>query len=197
MKEVLEELKIYLSWLKEMGINSVYLLPEQRKMLEKLSSKQQLLQEIKIELGDCKRCELWKTRHKIVFGEGPAEAKVVLVGEAPGHEEDLQGKPFVGAAGELLTKMLKAIGLSREEIYITNVVKCIKPSVICTLGSIATHTLLQKDIPISHLRGRVHLWQGIKLIPTFHPAYLLRNPGSKKLAWEDLKLLKKVLEKSI
>jgi DNA polymerase len=221
MKEKnLEDLKIYLSWLKEMDIKSLYLSTKQKEILSELASKEQLLDKIRVELGECKRCPLSKTRHHIVFGEGPATAQLVLVGEAPGHDEDLKGKPFVGAAGELLTQMLKAIELWRKEVYITNIIKChppknrnpkldeistckpflekqlmlIKPKVICTLGTIATHTLLQTDTPISHLRGKIYKWQKSKLIPTFHPAYLLRNPGQKKLAWEDLKLLKTLLE---
>ncbi|MDL1970802.1 MAG: uracil-DNA glycosylase [Candidatus Desulfofervidaceae bacterium] len=219
MQDVLEQLKNYLSWLSETGIKEIYLSPEAKGQLEKLRSKKELLQEVCQRLGDCKRCKLYKTRHHIVFGEGPADAKLVLVGEAPGRDEDLQGRPFVGAAGQLLTRMLKSINLSRDEVYITNIIKCrppnnrnpqpdeieackpflmqqlnvIKPLVICTLGSISTHTLLETKAPISHLRGKVHDWHGIKLIPTFHPAYLLRNPGQKKAAWEDLQLLQKVL----
>jgi DNA polymerase len=222
MSDVLEELKKYLEFLPSLGIKEIYLSLQAKEIFEKMRSKRKLLEEIRQKLGECKRCKLYQTRHHIVFGEGNPEAKLVLVGEAPGREEDLQGKPFVGAAGQLLTKMLKAIGLSREEVYICNVIKCrppgnrnpqpdeidaclpflleqlkvINPKVICTLGSISTHTLLNTKIPVSKLRGQIHAWQGIKLIPTFHPAYLLRNPSQKRLAWEDLQLIKKVIEGS-
>jgi len=218
MQDILEELKKYLGWLPDLGIKHVIL---SKKMEEKLKHiKETELQRIKDELGECHRCPLCENRHHIVFGEGPADACLVIVGEAPGEEEDLQGKPFVGAAGELLTKMLKAIELSREDVYITNIVKCrppknrnphpkeiekckpfllkqlriIHPKVICTLGSIATQTLLNTKTSISLLRGKIHFWKNIKLIPTFHPAYLLRNPRQKKLVWEDLKLLKGIIE---
>ena len=220
MSDVLEELKKYLEFLPSLGIKEIYLSLQAKEIFEKMRSKRKLLEEIRQKLGECKRCKLYQTRHHIVFGEGNPEAKLVLVGEAPGREEDLQGKPFVGAAGQLLTKMLKAIGLSREEVYICNVIKCrppgnrnpqpdeidaclpflleqlkvINPKVICTLGSISTHTLLNTKIPVSKLRGQIHAWQGIKLIPTFHPAYLLRNPSQKRLAWEDLQLIKQVIE---
>jgi len=219
MQDILEQLKTYLSWLPEIGIKEVFLSQEAKKQLERLRSKEELLQDVRQGLGDCKRCKLYKTRQHIVFGEGSAEARLVLVGEAPGRDEDLQGRPFVGAAGQLLTRMLKAINLARNEVYITNIIKCrppnnrnpqpdeieackpflmqqlnvIKPRVICTLGSISTHTLLETKTPISRLRGKVHDWHGMKLIPTFHPAYLLRNPSQKKAAWEDLQLLQKVL----
>ncbi|MDL1956441.1 MAG: uracil-DNA glycosylase [Candidatus Desulfofervidus auxilii] len=218
MQELLEDIKTYLSWLPEISIKYIFLSEKMKDQLEEL--KESSLRKIKEELGECKRCPLWENRHHIVFGEGPANARLVIVGEAPGEEEDLQGKPFVGAAGELLTKMLKAINLSREEVYITNIVKCrppnnrnprpkeiekckpfllkqletIHPKVICTLGSIAAQTLLETKTSISLLRGKIYIWHGIKLIPTFHPAYLLRNPRQKKFVWEDLKLLEKTLK---
>ncbi len=220
MPDVLEEFKKYLEFLPNLGIKEIYLSSQAKEVFAKMRSKKELLEEIRQKLGDCKRCKLYQTRHHIVFGEGNPEAKLVLVGEAPGREEDLQGRPFVGAAGQLLTKMLKAIGLSREEVYICNVIKCrppgnrnpqpdeieaclpflleqlkvINPKVICTLGSISTRTLLNTNTPISRLRGQVHQWHSIKLVPTFHPAYLLRNPAQKRLAWEDLQLIKKVIE---
>ena len=220
MSDVLEELKKYLEFLPSLGIKEIYLSLQAKEIFEKMRSKRELLEEIRQKLGECKRCKLYQTRHHIVFGEGNPEAKLVLVGEAPGREEDLQGRPFVGAAGQLLTKMLKAIALSREEVYICNVVKCrppgnrnpqpdeieaclpflldqlkvINPKVICTLGTISTHALLNTNIAVSKLRGQIHEWHGIKLIPTFHPAYLLRNPAQKRLVWEDLQLIRKVIE---
>ena len=180
------------------------------------------LEDIMKELGDCQRCPLHQGRNNLVFGEGNPNADLVFVGEAPGADEDLQGRPFVGRAGQLLTKIIKAMGLTREEIYICNILKCrppgnrnpkpeeilacepflikqlqvIKPEVICALGTFAAHTLLNTKVPISLLRGKFHSYQGIKFMPTYHPAYLLRNPGAKKQVWEDAQMIMKVLKKS-
>jgi DNA polymerase len=152
-----------------------------------------------------------------VFGAGCADANVMFVGEAPGREEDKQGLPFVGPAGELLTRMIESIRLSRDEVYIANVIKCrppnnrdpkpdeiascepylvrqietIQPSVICTLGRFAAHVLLKTDEPMGQLCGRVGHYQGTKVVPTYHPAALLRNPQWKRRAWEDLKRLRR------
>lgn len=162
----------------------------------------------------CKRCTLYKTRKNFVFGEGNPYADIFFVGEAPGREEDLVGRPFVGEAGKLLTKMIEAIDLKREEVYIGNVLKCrppgnrdplsseveackpwlykqletIKPKIICTLGKHATCTLLNTT-NFSEIRGIVHDFQGAKLLPIYHPAALLYNPRLKHVAWEDMKLL--------
>ncbi|MBI3358224.1 MAG: uracil-DNA glycosylase [Nitrospirae bacterium] len=170
------------------------------------------LQKVREELGDCKRCKLCSTRTHIVFGSGNQKAALMFVGEGPGKDEDFQGLPFVGKAGELLTKMIVAMGLSREEVYIANIVKCrppnnrppqedeiaacqpflrkqieaIAPQIICALGSFAAQTLLASQVRISDLRGKFHDLHGIKVLPTFHPAYLLRNPAEKKKVWEDL-----------
>jgi DNA polymerase len=175
------------------------------------------LQDIRLDLGDCQRCRLAKDRNNIVFGSGSPSAKLIFVGEGPGFEEDQQGEPFVGAAGQLLTKIIEAIRLSREEVYICNIVKCrppqnrnpqpdeiktcfqfldrqiasIRPGFICALGSIAAQTLLNTAVPISRLRGRFHEYKGIKLLPIYHPAYLLRNPENKRDVWEDMKMLMK------
>ena len=166
-------------------------------------------------LGDCKRCKLCEKRNKIVFGEGNPQAKVVFVGEGPGAEEDRTGRPFVGAAGELLTKMIEACGWKREEVYICNVVKCrppqnrdpmpdevascrpflegqleaLRPQVIVTLGKPATSTLLERPVAITQLRGHWQSWRGIPLMPTYHPAYLLRNYTRKtrQEVWDDLR----------
>lgn len=174
---------------------------------------------IKTEVLNCKGCLLHKTRRNVVFGDGSPNAKLVFVGEAPGYDEDLQGLPFVGQAGKLLTKMIEAMGLSRESVYICNVLKCrppenrppepgevtvckgyllrqieaISPRVICCLGRHAACALLETEDPISKIRGRQIDFKGIVLIPTFHPAYLLRNPSSKKEVWEDLKKIKRIL----
>jgi uracil-DNA glycosylase family 4 len=167
----------------------------------------------------CKRCRLSEGRTHIVFGDGNPYAQLVFVGEGPGYEEDVQGLPFVGQAGRLLTKMIHAIGLTRKDVYICNVVKCrppqnrtpladevaacspflfkqleiIHPKVICTLGACAVETLLKTKQPMNRLRGKIFNWQGIPVIPTFHPAYLLRNPIEKRKAWEDFLMIRKYL----
>jgi len=183
--------------------------------------KVKVLDELKSEVLECKKCELHKTRNKVVFGEGNPNCVIMLVGEAPGREEDLQGRPFVGEAGKLLDKMLEAIGFSREDVYIANVLKCrppgnrdplpgeiiackdylirqieiIKPSIILTLGKFATSVILEKSrYEFSRLRGKICDWKGIKVLPTFHPAALLRHGGWKKEAWEHLKLLKRLYD---
>ena len=174
---------------------------------------------VREELGDCRRCPLHQTRHSLVFGEGDPRAELVFVGEAPGADEDAQGRPFVGQAGQLLTKIIGAMGLKREGVYICNILKCrppgnrdpqpeeiaacepflikqlqaIGPKVICALGTFAAHTLLKTEAPISVLRGRFHTYQGIPLMPTYHPAYLLRNPGAKKQVWDDVQMVMKTL----
>nr|WP_225938064.1 uracil-DNA glycosylase [Myxococcus sp. RHSTA-1-4] len=179
------------------------------------------LDEIRRELGDCKRCKLCGTRKNIVFGSGNPRAELVFVGEGPGENEDLQGVPFVGAAGELLTKMIEAMGFRRDEVYICNVVKCrppgnrnpepdeiaacepflraqlaaIRPKVVVALGKFAAQTLLRDTTPITRLRGNWRTYEGIQLMPTFHPAYLLRSPAEKRKAWEDLQAVMKVLGK--
>ena len=173
------------------------------------------LDQVRAELGECTRCKLHPTRHTIVFGVGSPSARLVFVGEAPGADEDAQGEPFVGRAGQLLTKIIEAMGLRREDVYICNIIKCrppnnrtpeadeilacqpfllrqlqaIEPKFICALGGPASQTLLQTKEPISRLRGRFHDYHGIPLLPTFHPAFLLRNPAEKKTVWEDMKLL--------
>jgi len=165
-----------------------------------------------LDIGDCKRCKLASTRTKLVFGEGSLNAPLVFVGEAPGKDEDASGRPFVGRAGKLLTKIIEAMGLTREDVYIMNLVKCrppenrnpqddeirtcepfmlkqlsiIRPKVICTLGTFSTHTLLGTKTPISKLRGIFADYHGIKLMPTYHPAFCLRNPNMKKPVWEDM-----------
>ena len=181
------------------------------------------LAEVRADIGDCTRCKLHTLgRSQIVFGVGNPQADLMFVGEAPGADEDIQGVPFVGRAGQLLTKIIEAIGLKREDVYIANVIKCrppqnrnpepdevekcepflfrqidvIKPKVIVALGKFGAQTLLRTLDPISRLRGRVFEYRGAKLIPTFHPAYLLRNPSSKREVWEDMKLVRKLLTES-
>jgi uracil-DNA glycosylase family 4 len=178
------------------------------------------LHAVREDIGDCTRCKLHTLgRNQVVFGVGNPEADLMFVGEAPGADEDIQGVPFVGRAGQLLTKIIEAIGLKREDVYIANVIKCrppqnrnpepdeietcepflfrqvdiIKPKVIVALGKFAAQTLLRTLDPISRLRGRQFSYRGAVLIPTFHPAYLLRNPSSKREVWEDMKLVKSLL----
>ena len=179
------------------------------------------LDEIRRELGDCRRCKLCNGRKNIVFGSGNPRAELVFVGEGPGETEDLQGVPFVGAAGELLTKMIEAMGFRRDDVYICNVVKCrppgnrnpepdeiaacepflraqlaaIRPKVVVALGKFAAQTLLRDSTPITRMRGNWREYEGIKLMPTFHPAYLLRQPAEKKKAWEDLQQVMKFFGK--
>ncbi|PYM17259.1 MAG: DNA polymerase [Candidatus Rokuibacteriota bacterium] len=171
------------------------------------------------QLQGCRLCKLCDGRTTIVFGSGNPRAELVCIGEGPGADEDAQGKPFVGRAGQLLTKMLESVQLSRDEVYITNAVLCrppgnrnpepdelaacapflaaklavIQPKVVLTLGSVATQALLKTREPIGKLRGRLHPYGNAVLIPTFHPAFLLRNPGQeyKRMAWEDLKLARR------
>ena len=185
------------------------------------ASQAEALQAIKIDVGpDCSRCKLHTLgRRQVVFGVGNPNADLMFVGEAPGADEDIQGEPFVGRAGQLLTKIIEAINMRREDVYIANVIKCrppqnrnpepdevdqcepflfrqieiIKPKVIVALGKFAAQTLLRTLDPISRLRGRVYDYRGAKLVPTFHPAYLLREPSSKRQVWEDMKLVKKLL----
>ena len=171
------------------------------------------LKVVRADLGDCQRCKLAPSRTKLVFGVGNPNADLLFVGEAPGADEDAQGEPFVGKAGQLLTKMIEAMGYRREDVYICNVLKCrppgnrnpepdevaacepflkrqlgaIRPRMIVALGKFAVQCLLRDDSPISRLRGNFRTYEGIQLMPTFHPAYLLRDPSKKKLAWQDLK----------
>lgn len=176
---------------------------------------------VRAEIGpQCTRCKLHGLgRTQVVFGVGDPDAELMFVGEAPGGDEDTQGVPFVGRAGQLLTKIIEAIELTRDQVYIANVIKCrppqnrnpepdevetcepflfaqvdiIKPKVIVALGTFAARALLRTTDPISRLRGRIFDYRGSRLVPTFHPAYLLRNPSSKREVWEDMKLVKRLL----
>ena len=178
---------------------------------------------VRREIGECARCKLAGGRTHLVFGVGNPRAELMFVGEGPGADEDQQGEPFVGKAGQLLTKMIEAMGFRREDVYIANVVKCrppgnrnpepdeieacepflraqiaaISPKVIVALGKFAAQTLLRDPTPISKLRGRWSSYGGVRLMPTFHPAYLLRSPEEKKRAWEDLQLVMKELGRPV
>jgi uracil-DNA glycosylase len=178
------------------------------------------LEDVRVDLGDCRRCKLAGGRTNLVFGVGNPQARLVFVGEGPGADEDAKGEPFVGRAGQLLTEIItKGMKVRREDVYICNVVKCrppgnrnpepdevaacepflvrqlraIGPEVIVALGKFAAQTLLRSKTPITQLRGRWFDYQGIMLMPTFHPAYLLRNPGDKRLVWEDIQKVMRVL----
>lgn len=178
------------------------------------------LSNLRAEIGDCTRCPLHKGRTHLVFGVGNPKASLMFVGEGPGADEDLKGEPFVGRAGQLLTKMIEAMGLKRPEVYIANVVKCrppgnrnpepieiatclpylkrqieiIQPKVVVALGKFSAQTLLQTEIPITKLRGEFHDYGPVKMMPTYHPAFLLRNPNMKRAVWEDLKKVMAVLK---
>ena len=178
------------------------------------------LASIREDIGDCTRCKLCNLgRTQIVFGAGNPDADLMFVGEGPGRDEDIQGFPFVGRSGQKLTQIIEAIGLKREDVYIANVIKCrppenrnpepdeveqcepflfrqidtIKPKVIVALGTFAAKSLLKTTDPISRLRGRVFDYRGAKLVPTFHPAFLLRNPSCRREVWEDMKKVRALL----
>jgi uracil-DNA glycosylase family 4 len=188
------------------------------------AARAQVLEALRQEIGDCTRCPLgFAGRHTIVFGDGDPNARLLFVGEGPGADEDMQGIPFIGRAGQLLNNMITAMGLKREQVYIANIVKCrppknrvpepveaitcsqfllrqidiVRPEVIVALGSTAATYLLGGKAPLSALRGRIHTAHGAKLIVTYHPAYLLRDPTQKKAAWGDLQLAMKHLQATV
>ena len=188
--------------------------------LTKGAKDNETLEDIRHDLGDCLRCKLSAGRKNIVFGSGSPQARLVFVGEGPGYDEDLQGEPFVGAAGQLLTKIIQAMGLTRETVYICNIIKCrppgnrnpepdeisacapflkrqlqtLSPDYICALGTFAAQTLLETTVPISRLRGRFFDYMGSRLLPTYHPAYLLRNPEKKRDVWQDMQILMRAMD---
>ena len=174
------------------------------------------LEAIRADIGDCQRCKLAPTRNNLVFGSGNPHATLMFVGEAPGADEDAQGLPFVGRAGQLLTRIIEAIGMRREDVFIGNILKCrppgnrnpeteeiaacenflfrqiaaVQPKVICALGSFGAQTLLRTSEPIGRLRGHLVDYRGVKLMATYHPAYLLRNPVEKRKVWEDMQIVR-------
>lgn len=234
--EAVRGLGNYLRFCREMGLEELPAARPERTVMEPSGEKRAMslpldargggdspvmsLPEIREELGDCRRCKLCEERNSIVFGEGNPDARLVFVGEGPGRDEDAQGRPFVGRAGQLLTKIIKAMKLEREDVYICNVVKCrppgnrnpepdevascepflakqirsINPEVVVCLGSVATGLLLKlKNFRMGQLRGTFHNYENSKLMVTYHPAALLRNPAFKKPVWEDMKLVMKEL----
>jgi uracil-DNA glycosylase len=222
------ELAAQLGFFRDIGVESISVQPretEMRKMPQITDEKPQEattptgssdLESIRVEIGDCQRCKLAPKRTNIVFGSGNPNADLVFVGEAPGFDEDQQGLPFVGRAGQLLTKIIESISLKREDVYICNVLKCrppdnrnpepdevaacnpflkkqlatIRPKIVCCLGTFAAQTVLQTASPISKLRGKFFDVDGIRIIATFHPAYLLRSPDKKREVWEDMKQIR-------
>ncbi|NQT81876.1 uracil-DNA glycosylase [bacterium] len=218
-------MKEYLLQKKEEGETDIYLSPEGRTAMEKVLRKARgvrTLRELEEIMRDCHKCPLGAGRINLVFGEGSERADIVFIGEAPGAEEDKQGRPFVGRAGQLLTNMIKKMGYTREDVYIGNILKCrppgnrdplpeemeqcfpylakqleiIKPKVIVTLGKHASHALLGLKTPITKLRGNLGNFRGIPVMPTFHTAYLLRNPNKKWDVWEDMQKVLKIVGRS-
>jgi DNA polymerase len=217
-------LRSYLEELRDTGIDELPLEVAQSAAPPVISRQEQrspaeTIADIRADLGDCCRCSLCSSRKNIVFGSGDPKARLLFVGEAPGRDEDLQGEPFVGEAGQLLTKMIEAMKLQRSAVYICNVLKCrppgnrnpeaeeidacapyllrqiqaVSPTVIIALGTFAAQTLLNTREPISRLRGRFHDYHGTPLMPTFHPSFLLRSPEKKRDAWSDLQQVMKIL----
>jgi uracil-DNA glycosylase len=234
-----DDLRAHLEFLTELGVDGVRLQPEWRFRAQRrpdtghaadaepaapvqlFVSAAEALEALRTEIGpDCRLCKLHTLgRKQVVFGVGNPSADLMFVGEAPGADEDIQGEPFVGRAGQLLTKIIEAIGLQRGDVYIANVIKCrppgnrnpepdevercerflfrqvdlVKPKVIVALGKFAAQSLLKTNDPITRLRGREFRFRSATLIPTFHPAYLLRNPSSKRDVWEDMKRVRALL----
>jgi len=244
LKQILEDLRRYLEFQKSLGLEAISIEKKEKKREHGQISKQELpeskvqtsegaisasvqlnifdspskkltLPGIRNEIGDCTRCKLHEGRTNIVFGEGNPRARLVFVGEGPGRDEDVQGKPFVGRAGQLLSKIIDAMGLKRTDVYICNVVKCrppsnrtpesdeigtcvqflfkqlmaINPEIIVCLGSIAAQSVLNTKVKLGDLRGKFHNYGTAKLMVTYHPAALLRNPGFKKPLWDDMQVV--------
>jgi len=229
LAEIVAQAKRQLTYSRDIGLETPYLSDRSRAYLKggpqlhSISSAGSLpyhsLPELEHFIGDCDRCKLGKGRKHLVFGEGSPRARLVFVGEAPGMEEDLTGKPFVGQAGKLLTDIIKAMGLVRDEVYICNIVKChppgnrdpeadeiqtclpflraqitlIQPEIICTLGRISAQSLVDKGLKITRDRGQWRSFMDIPLMPTYHPAYLLRYAQAKRQVWEDVQEIMKKL----
>ena len=214
---ILTQIDDYIHLYKNLGFDGVPPYSLDERLPQQSDPLDDTLENIREQLNGCQRCKLSRGRTQLVFGEGHPSADLVFIGEGPGYYEDQQGKPFVGKAGELLTRIIQAIGLYREYVYIANIVKCrppnnrdpepdeiaacepfllrqlemIQPKIICALGRVAAQALLKTTTPISKLRGRFHDYHGIKLMPTYHPAYLLRNPQDKRLVWEDMQMIQR------
>ena len=224
MAGITREVCDFLNFLKENGCNGFDCSVNSLNILNRWYTEAAVidgaLEQAEIDIKDCRLCGLHKGRNHIVFGEGDPNAKLVFVGEGPGFDEDQTGRPFVGKAGQLLTKIIQAMTLKREDVYICNIIKCrppgnrnpqpdeiraclphvmrqihlIQPEFICALGTFAAQTLLETDKPISRLRGSFHEYMGIRVMPTYHPSYLLRNPERKRDVWEDVQKLMKEMD---
>lgn len=220
MRSLVRDTRRILEAVRASGVND---LPVKRRSQRLHPSKAEILDPIRQKALRCTACRLCKGRKSVVFGEGSLDAELVFVGEGPGQEEDLQGRPFVGAAGRLLANIIEAMGLKRQDVYITNVVKCrppmnrppepdeitachpyleaqlttIQPKVICALGKTAATALLGTEASMGQLRGRTFEWHGIPLVVSFHPAYLLRNPGGKSLVWADMQRVLGILRDAL
>lgn len=223
--DIIGAVRNYVTYLQQLGVTDLPLRlaskPQMSMVREggSLASSLSPLAQLAAAVRDCQKCRLYQTRTQVVFGTGNPDADLVFVGEAPGRDEDRQGEPFVGAAGQLLTRIIQAMHLTRDQVYILNVIKCrppnnrnpqpdevaacrpileaqlacLKPRVICALGTFAAQTLLQTDESISRLRGRFHNLGDIPVMPTYHPAYLLRNPQGKRAVWEDMQQIQHLL----
>jgi uracil-DNA glycosylase family 4 len=221
LREIAGDVRAYLEAQRELGLEYTDVRWPESPVPDVAVARLTLLQ-VREELGECTRCKLHRHRTQIVFGVGNPQASLVFVGEAPGADEDAQGEPFVGRAGQLLTKIIQAMGMQREDVYICNIIKCrppnnrtpesdeilacqpflvkqlqaIGPKFICALGGPAAQTLLKTKEAISRLRGKFYDFHGIPLLPTYHPAFLLRNPYEKKTVWEDMKLLLREIQRA-
>jgi uracil-DNA glycosylase family 4 len=220
LREIAGQLKRLIISNMEMGIDFSRLSSYTPKESPEKKARKDSLEDLRALIGDCRRCKLWRGRSNLVFGEGSPKARLVFIGEGPGHEEDLEGRPFVGEAGKMLTRIIEnAMGLKRNDVYICNVVKCrppnnrdperdeiescipflkeqirmIKPEVICTLGRIACNELLGRDLKITQVRGKWHAYMDIPVMPTYHPAYILRNPSRQRQlkgqVWDDIRAI--------
>ncbi|GBD92757.1 uracil DNA glycosylase superfamily protein [bacterium BMS3Abin05] len=227
MAELQQVLSTFLDYLKQQkqlfGDGFLMTGEEADELIQTFQKKELTLNEFYEAIKDCRRCPLAETRTHLVFGTGDEKADLMLIGEAPGRDEDLSGIPFVGRAGQLLNKILEAVHFKRDEVYIANIIKCrppqnrdpllseveqcepylkkqidiIKPKFILALGRIAGQTLLRSGASLTALRGKVHNYHGIKLIVTYHPAALLRNPQWKRPTWEDVQFLRKLYDEEI
>lgn len=221
MSSVVTGVRDYIRYLQHLGVTELPL-PQMASGVPAASvpNAAERLRRLEASIQNCTQCRLHTGRTHVVFGTGDSNADLVFVGEAPGRDEDRQGVPFVGRAGQLLTRIIEAIGLRREQVYIMNVVKCrppenrnpqpdevaacrpilqeqlesLRPRVICALGTFAAQTILQTDERISRLRGRFHMLGEIQVMPTYHPAYLLRNPQEKRAVWNDMQAVQRVLQ---
>jgi DNA polymerase len=223
MAKIVQEIKNALEFYQALGYERmpVRLRADGRRPV--IGNKESAMALLREEIGDCRKCKLSQKRTHIVFGEGNPDARLMFIGEAPGREEDVQARPFVGEAGMLLTRLIEKMGLKREEVYIANIVKCrppmnrdpekdeiqqcreflerqidiIRPDIIMSLGRIAASTLMGNEkLKITAIRGKIFDYRGIPLVPTFHPAYLMRNPKDKWLTWNDAQKVLERLERS-